>query len=671
MPLATPEELLLHPPPPLPQWIVKRNLLPCPEYQISFRRPDTKGGKPGDIYWTSNIGSQTHALMSPFDETVIGGERGGAKTATLIAWCAMGDPSLPLSDPAHYSFLLEPSYRGLLVRKEYQAMSDFVDEAANFFRPLGGEPKDDPVVFKFKSGARIYTNHLGDKNAFEKYRGWGITRIGIEELTQIEEERWYLKLLGSLRSKVRVHNGKTYQALRTQIMSTTNPDGPGRIWVARRFVKILDKQGNRVTPNTPLRDTISGMRRIFIPMRRLDNPYLRDDKSYENKLLAQDEVTQRQWLHGDWDAQTGVMFTTYRPNGPVGEQEATETPWARHVPLGPVSLRPWWFRWGSLDIGYDHPATSHKFCRNADDKRIHVYDELSLRQMDSYELGVLLAKWWVPELEALPDHQIVLYVSPDAFSKTDASKTRAEQLEMGIKEVLGPYGAIMLRFNEHERDAMLRDPARAAAMFARRRSEFGGRMGIAIKAANNDRVAGCDYINSLLRFRPSLRETEEELSQRLSLTFGRSGMEAYEQARAKARTGGEEILPRIQIWKVCRELDRCLKQAIRDEKKEDYVKWDAVDGQEGDDALDDFRYGCLGFKEVEPSIPKEYFIGERIAAMQTQQVANTGQELTDMTRLIMIQNRQREIFDKGHPRGGKAFTPPRASSARHRTNRLM
>ncbi len=667
MPLATPEDLLLHPPPPLPDWVVKRNLLPCPEYQVQFRRPESKG-KPGDPYFFSNVGSQTHALVSPFDETVIGGERGGAKTMTLIAWCAMGDQSLAPDDPARYSFLLEPTYRALLLRKEYQAMADFVDEAAAIYKPLGGEPKDDPVIFRFKSGARIYTNHLGDKNAFEKYRGWGITRIGIEELTQIEEQRWYLKLLGSMRTKEREHNGKIFPPLRTQIMATTNPDGPGRLWVARRFVKVLDSKGNRITPNTPVRDPYSKLTRIFIPMKRSENPYLRDNKAYEARLLSQDEVTQRQWMHGDWDAQTGLFFTTYRPNGPVGDQEAMEFPWARHIPVGEVKLRPWWFRWGSLDVGYDHPASSHKFCRNAEDKRIHVYDELSVRHMDSYELGVLLAKWWIPELEALPDHQIVLYVSPDAFSKQSFEKTRAEQLEMGVKEVLGPYGAIMLRFNEHERDAMLRDPARASAMFAQRRAEFGGKMGIAIKAANNNRAFGCDYINQLLRFRPTLRETVEELGERLTATYGRSGLEAYEDARAKARLAGVEILPRVQIWAICRELDRCLKQAIRADppNEDEYLKFDAVDGQDGDDALEDFRYGCMGFKEVETAIPKEYFIGERIAAMQAQQVATSGEELTDMTRLIMIQNRQRAIFDAKNPMAGRSFTPPRASSARHR-----
>ncbi len=315
MPLATPEELALYPPPPLPAWIRRPDkygfpeatepLLIRPEDQIIFRHPNKKNGQPGDPFWISNYGSQSQVLRCPYDEVMIGGERGGSKTAALIAWMAMGDALLPKYDPAHYSYLLEPSYRGLVLRKEYQSLSEVVDEMKDFYGPLGGKAKDDPVEFTFKSGAKIYTNHLGDKNAFEKYRGMGITRIGIEELTQIEELRWYLKLLGSLRSKRQVRAIQTPQGprsapgLRAQIMSTANPDGDGKKWVKSRFVKVLDGSGKLIKPNTPMRDPVTGLTRIFIPMHRKDNPYLRDNKQYEGMLLAQDEATKQAWAYGN------------------------------------------------------------------------------------------------------------------------------------------------------------------------------------------------------------------------------------------------------------------------------------------------------------------------------------------------------------------------------------
>ncbi len=318
MPLATPEELLLHPPPPLPGWIRRPELygfpdwkptpqdpwkggplLPRPEYQIEFKRAPSKAGKPGETFFASNCGPQTWALMAPYREILAGGSRGGGKSAMLIAWMVVGYHFLHPSDPARYMSILEPSYRGLLLRKEYKSMAEFIDEAYDFYGPLGATKKDDPAVFTFKSGAKIYTSHLGDKNAFEQFRGWGLSRIGIEELTQIEDESVYRKLLGSLRGKkqVRIHHTaygrKQFPAMPSQIMSTTNPDGPGAGWVKKRFIKIYDQQGRLGEWNRPMIDTFSKSTRIFIPMSRMENPYLRDNAEYESMLMSQDEVTRR------------------------------------------------------------------------------------------------------------------------------------------------------------------------------------------------------------------------------------------------------------------------------------------------------------------------------------------------------------------------------------------
>jgi hypothetical protein len=137
-----------------------------------------------------------------------------------------------------------------------------------------------------------------------------------------------------------------------------------------------------------------------------------------------------------------------------------------------------------------------------------VYDELAVRQVGSYELGVELAQWWLPDLEELPDKQVTIALSPDAFSKTDATRTKAEQMANGIKEVLGPYGALVLKYNDDERAAMSKDPKMAQLMFDRRKQDMArGQLMIALKPANTDRIAGWSYIVDLLRFRAILTET--------------------------------------------------------------------------------------------------------------------------------------------------------------------
>jgi hypothetical protein len=256
-----------------------------PDYTVRFHNAQ------GVLHWESNPGPQTWALMCPYDEILFGGRRGGGKSQGLLAWSAMGDSTLPKHDPAHYSFLNDPTYRCLLLRNEYQSMAEFVDEAMDFYHNWDCKAKDDPVVFEFKSGAKIYTNHLGSKEAYNKYRGWNLTKIGVEELTQIPLQQWYVKLLGSLRAKagaagMRVANGRTFRKLRTQMMSTTNPDGPGHMWVKERFVRVPAGDGIYIPWNAGMRDDVTGLTRIFIPAKLEDNPYLSGDTKYMGALLA-------------------------------------------------------------------------------------------------------------------------------------------------------------------------------------------------------------------------------------------------------------------------------------------------------------------------------------------------------------------------------------------------
>src|SRR5689334_1669201 len=121
--------------PEMPTWL--RGIMPDKEYQVKFMKNDDTP------HWVSNKGAQTWTLLCPYDEILIGGRRGGSKSAALIAWFAMGDNSLDYDDPARYSYLNEPSFRGLILRREYQSMVEFVDECREFFKAFGAKAKDD------------------------------------------------------------------------------------------------------------------------------------------------------------------------------------------------------------------------------------------------------------------------------------------------------------------------------------------------------------------------------------------------------------------------------------------------------------------------------------------------------------------------------------------------
>jgi hypothetical protein len=685
--VETQEQVVVAGPPPIPRWLqgLEGGVAlydPAGTYKVVSH-------KTGEVVFESNPGPQTWALLCPCEEVLVGGRRGGGKSKCLIAWMATGDLSLPPDDPARASFLLDKTFRGLFLREEYQSMVEFVEEAVAFFKPLGGKAtggNSKPVVLDFDSGAKIHFNHLRDESSFEKYRGWNLTRIGAEELTQIETLRRYLKLRGSLRSVERVRGGKRFPPLRTQSMATTNPDGPGAPWVKDRFVEVRDRNGRLIPWNTPMRDTFTGNRRIFIPFGVEANPYLSEDtpagRSYRANLLSQDEVTRKQWMEGDWNAGVGKFFKEYRPEGPIGQEEGDKFPWAKHIVKSAV-LKPWLPRWGSSDTGYSHPSAAHKFCLN-DDGRVHIYDELQVRHVGYFEQGALLAKWWRPELLALKqcgkDPSIVIHMGSDAFSKTDVTKTKAEQVEAGIKEVLGPYGALILKYNEEEREIMSRDPKRAKLLLQHRQQAVRGQVAIVLKPCYIDRIAAWGYFRDMLRFRPAVLDlqTDEKREEYLRAVLATEGEGAYELQAAALKKIKPEVLPKLQIWDVCVELDRCLRAAQHDtradddpskpSKREDVLKFNADEnGLNGDDALESARNGIVAFKELESTVPQEEWVADRMDTFQEQHAAAFGSEITDPTRLRMMQLVQNGLYAKNNQPSGGSMILPRAASQRHRS----
>jgi hypothetical protein len=625
-----------------------------PERVIKFMDPSTR-----KIFWESNPGPQSFTMFCQADLMLLGGARGGGKTAALIAWLAMGDPQLPEDCPARLSYLSDPNYRALVVRESAQDLKDFVDEAEKFFEPFGGKKVDDPAVFVFPpygtNCPKIFTNHLGNKDSFSKYKGWNLIRIGVEELTLIEDKNLFLKLLGANRSK--------WPWLRPQVLCTTNPDGPGSPWVKDFFVEVKGNKGGEVVTipwGTPMRDPITKLTRIFIPAKLDDNPYLCHDDHYRGMLLSQDEDTRAAWLEGRWDGSSGVFFKEFRPHGPhPGEDKLY--PWARHV-VPPVELPYWYHRWVGGDWGLKHPSAFYKFCFNEQDGRIHTYDEFITRDVGSFQLGVELAKWLKPELETLPDHRIIIHLSPDAFSEKDADHVIAEQIEAGIRSYLGPYSSFLMEYSADEKRKAKTDPAGAAKDFAMRQQLLSGQMCVMIKRANNDRLAGAAYIRDLLRFIPAVPEVEPDLIHAQNL-YQTKGMVAYVDYMDRFKNIKAEILPKIVIHEgKAPILVKCIGSLIWDDKTTDGKRRQDVKKVDGDDPYDGWRYGCMAHSDNAMTVqPRESYVQERLQAVAAK---HNGPD-TDINMLIMASQKAEAQWDQNQitiP----GFSAPRFGSSRHR-----
>jgi len=248
-----------------------------------------KIAKPQDqkIAWMPHEGPQTLALSRNEYEILYGGARGGGKTDAGIAWLTR--------------WIGNPNFRGLVIRRNSDDLSDWIDRATMLYFHLGGKAVGNPAIFKFPSGARIKTGHLKDDNAYTKYQGHEYHKMVIEELTQIPSEESYLKLISACRS--------TIQELKPQVFSTTNPGGIGHGWVKERF-GITGAPKNAVMTT----DEFTERTRVFIPGRIEDNPTLFDnDPGYVAFLEGLPTDLRRAWRDGDWDIFAGQYFAEWRP----------------------------------------------------------------------------------------------------------------------------------------------------------------------------------------------------------------------------------------------------------------------------------------------------------------------------------------------------------------------
>lgn len=239
--------------------------------------------------WHPHKGPQEYALQTTAYETLYGGARGGGKTDAGLIWLAK--PYL----------LTNPRARSLVIRKNSDDLSDWLDRALHFYKGFGAKIVGKPAVIKFPSGYKIRSGHLKDDQAYTKYQGQEYQRILIEELTQISNENNYIKLLGSCRS--------TIDGLDARMFCTTNPGGVGHGWVKDRFIDAAPWSKKFVGTDTK-------RTRIFIPAKVEDNPTLLEkDPDYVNYLESmkdKDPDTYKAWRHGDWDVFAGMFFRRWK-----------------------------------------------------------------------------------------------------------------------------------------------------------------------------------------------------------------------------------------------------------------------------------------------------------------------------------------------------------------------
>lgn len=284
--------------------------------------------------WLPHPGPQTEALKRIEFEILYGGARGGGKTDAGMAWLLR--------------HIDNPQYRALIIRKNADDLSDWVDRARDMYRGTEAKFAYRPAVITFPSGAIFRTGHLKDDNAYGKYIGHEYHRMVIEELTQIPTEELYLKLISSCRSTIDI---------KPQVFATTNPGAIGHAWVKARFVDI--REPGKAHNN-----------RIFIPAKVTDNPTLiENDPGYVRFLDGLPEQLRKAWREGDWDIVAGQVFTEWRRK--------------LHV-VKPFPIERDWKKWIALDWGINNPSSVGWYAQDFD-ARTYLYRELYMNGIDFHK----------------------------------------------------------------------------------------------------------------------------------------------------------------------------------------------------------------------------------------------------------------------------------------------
>lgn len=316
---------------------------------------------------------QKMVLSCPYDELLYGGAAGAGKS-----WCL-------LFDYIAHSYRCETKFgypsSGVIFRRTFKEIGNLVKESKIMFKDLGWEFREKDFTWYGPGGSTLAMSYLDSYDDAIGHSGHEYDYEGFDEATLWAVPDMYDFMGSRLRSS---------KGLPTRQLLTTNPGGPGHVWVMKHFKideypmgmvpihsyfqkgkglivppsKTDDNGNSRCEWDTLKKDElpkgIVRKTRIFIPGRLKDNMYLYDDGEYEAKLRTRPKHIQQMLLEGRWDVIEGAFFSEWDPTV--------------HV-IRPFSIPKDWKRWFAMDWGTTSPYAG-LWLAEAPNGDIHVYGEI-------------------------------------------------------------------------------------------------------------------------------------------------------------------------------------------------------------------------------------------------------------------------------------------------------
>lgn len=304
-----------------------------------------------------NPGPQTEFLSSNINEVLYGGAAGGGKSYAMLA------------DPMR--FFSNPNFVGLLLRRTNDELRELKWESMKIYKKIWPSAvwKEKDSMWVLPSGAKLWMTYLERDEDVMRYVGQSFSWIGVDELTQYSTPfAWQF-----LKSRLRSTDPDLQKHLRMR--ATTNPGGPGHHWVKKMFIDPapagkpfwatdIDSGEVLIYPEDYHDKSKAGkplFKRLFIPAKLKDNPYLYEEGSYERSLMGLPEDQRRKLLDGDWSVMEGAAFAEFNPK--------------YHV-CTPFDIPSDWRRFRSADYGYSSPSAVLWFAIDPSYETLYVYREL-------------------------------------------------------------------------------------------------------------------------------------------------------------------------------------------------------------------------------------------------------------------------------------------------------
>lgn len=296
---------------------------------------------------------QGDAYFTDANEIFYGGAKYGGKSFFIrfssIMWCAMA-----------------PGLQVALFRRRFRELRENHVDSATGYKMMCSRLVKKGLVEIVKNeirflwnGSRITLNHLEHDRYLDAWQGVEIHVLIMDQLEQFTEYAYRF-----LRANVRLGGWIPplhLDGLFPRILTTGNPGGVSHQFVKDTFVGLPEEK--RAFEIIPQPADEGGMLRIFIPARAEDNPTLRNDPTYLQRLegLGNPELV-RALREGDWEVVAGSMF------GYVWRDY-------RHV-CDPFDIPASWDIWRGGDDGFAAPCAIYEMTQDPDTGTFYCIDEI-------------------------------------------------------------------------------------------------------------------------------------------------------------------------------------------------------------------------------------------------------------------------------------------------------